>query len=149
VNFLRLKLGYSDEHTTSPALLVNRDAKADGDTHPWYLTSSSYVKNIQVVAWMRRFISNSRPSESKQTGTPTVQEYPDVETVVIRNELSEGVLKQSERIGALVVIKAAGGLYHVKTKLTYREQVLISSVGDVADSVVRRETPSCQPVLSL
>jgi len=40
----------------------------------------------------------------------------------MRNVQSEEFLKQCERIRGLVVAKAADGLYHVKTKLTHREE---------------------------
>jgi len=101
---------------------MNRDTEADGDTRPWYLTSSSYLKNIRVVAWMRRFISNCRLNKSKQTGTLTVQEFFDAETVIMRSVQSEEFLKQSKHLRGLVVAKANDGLYHVKTKLTHEHE---------------------------
>jgi len=119
VNSLKLKLAGGDEHIASVALLVNPSVEVSGDMHPWYLISSSYVKNIRVVAWIRRLIFNSRATDLKQTGTLIVQEFL---AVVMRNVQSEEFLKQSERIRGLVVTKATDGLYHVKTKLTHSEE---------------------------
>ena len=113
----------NNEHTAAVALLVNHVVVADNSTHPWYLTSSTYVRNIRVVAWMRRFVFNSRSGSMKQTGILTVQEFSDAETVVMRNVQSEEFPKQSDRIRGLVVEKTADGLYHVKTKLTYGSDV--------------------------
>jgi len=119
VNFQRLKLGDSSEHTVSVTLLAGHVTKADDEMHPWYLVSSSYAKNIRVVAWIRRFICNSRPSESKQTGTLTIQEFLEAESVVLRCVQSEEFPEQSEAIRGLVVARASDGLYHVKTRLTF------------------------------
>ena len=137
VNSIKLKPGDSDQHTASVALLANHVAETD----PWYLTSSSYVKNVRVVAWTRRFIFNCRASDLKQTGILTVQEFTDAETVILRMVQSEEFLKQAELIRGLVVVKAADGLYRVKTKLTYRESV--------ADFCLPVLLPSSHPIVTL
>ena len=141
VNSLKPKPRDSNQHTASVALLANHVAETDCVTYPWYLTSSSYVKNIRVVAWMRRFISNCRASDSKQIGILTVQEFLDAETVVLRIVQSEEFPKQTELIRGLVVAKATDGLYHVKTKLTYRK-----NVADFCHPVL---LPSSHPLVTL
>jgi hypothetical protein len=50
----------------------------------WYMTSSSYNKNIRVFAWMQRFIRHSRPSSVKCSGSVTVEEFCQSETVVLK-----------------------------------------------------------------
>jgi len=107
-----------DEHVASVALLVNH---VQGDIQLWYLVSSSYVRNIRVIAWLRRFIINSKPGSPKQSGSLSVQEFVDAETVIIRIVQQEVFQKCSEATRTLVVEKGSDELYHVKTKLTHND----------------------------
>jgi hypothetical protein len=123
MNCLSLKLQDSDEHETSVGLLENHVAMSSVDVHPWYIVSSSYIRNIRVIAWMRRFLANSRPRSVKRTGPLTVQEFIDSEITVMRIIQQEELANQSKIFKGLVVQKATDGLYHVKTKITHRDDI--------------------------
>ena len=143
-NCQQLKPGDNKEHSEHSAavtLLLNPVDETHCATHPWYITSSSYVKTIRVVAWVRRFMFNCQMCNSKQTGIQTVQEFLDAEMVVIRTVQLEEFLKQGDVVRGLVVTKATDGLFHVKTKLTYRK--------DDAGICLPVLLPSCHPLVTL
>ena len=122
VNSVTLNPGGSDERAASVVLADHVTETDSGGFSPWYLISSNYVKNIRVVAYLRRFVFNSRSRDVKQSGPVSVQEFLDAENVVIRNVQLEEFPKQVAVIKGVMVTRAADGLYHVKTKLMHREE---------------------------
>ena len=105
MNFDASYLSYEnlDEHSASLVVLVNNVAKVNDGMQLWYVVSSSYVRNIRVIAWLRRFINNSKPVSPKKCGGLYIQEFIDAETVVIRIVQQEEFPKNSEATRALVV----------------------------------------------
>lgn len=94
---------------TSVTAMLNQE---DGDKL-WYMTSSSYNKNIRVFAWMQRFIRNSRPGSVKCSSSVTVEEFCQSETVVLKLVQEAEFTDKNGSIHGLRVQKADDGLYHV------------------------------------
>jgi len=88
----------------------------------WYLRTSSYIKNIRIVAWIRHFMSNSKHSGPKQTGILSVQEFSEAETLIVRSIQREEFPNEAKTLKNLLVDKASDGLLHVRTKLTHSLQ---------------------------
>ena len=122
MNRLSLVLQGGDEHESSIGLLASCVAEDNTDSHLWYLLSSSYVKNMRVVAWIKRFVSNIRPHNVKQAGNLTVQEVTDAETTVL-GIIQQEFVSQNKATKGLVIEMGKDGLYHVKTKLTHKDDV--------------------------
>lgn len=87
----------------------------------WYCRLSSYIKNVRVIAWLGRFVHNARHRTNKRTGDVTVEEFSKSETLLLRIVQSEQFAEQNGSINGLQVEKGSDGLFHVKTRLTYRD----------------------------
>jgi len=102
VNFDASNLSYKnlDERSASVVVLVNNVAKVNDDMQLWYVVSSSYVRNIRTIAWLRHFINNSKPKKCEGL---SIQEFIDAETAVIRIVKQVEFPKNSEAARALMV----------------------------------------------
>ena len=114
--------GVTGQSSKSVAVLMS-SVSADGDTHPWYLTSSTYVRTIRVIACMRRFIHNCKQKHGKRDGILSIPEFLDAEMFLMRLVQQEEFPASGHIIRGLVVEKASDALYHVKTRLTVRDDV--------------------------
>lgn len=114
----QMKLVDNNKATMTVAVMVNQEVKVDKH---WYVTSSSYSKNICVITWIRRFIHNARMENAKLTGNITLDEFSMAETVMLKIVQQEEFVEKSGTIQGLRVQKADDDLYHVKTKLTHHD----------------------------
>lgn len=119
VDSWKLSTTESNEHCISATLLVNTVTSDDGG--PWYLRCSTYIKNVRVVAWIRRFVSNCKLRCQKTVGELATQEFIDAENIVVRAVQQEEFSDSGKTINGLMVSTDSDGLYRVKTKLLYHD----------------------------
>ena len=112
----KLNAECNEFHATT-TLLVN--SVTNDSECPWYLRFSTYIKNVRLVAWIRRFVSNCKLRCQKAAGDLTVQEFNDAENIVVRAVQQEEFSDSGKTINGLIVHKDSDGLYRVKTKLLY------------------------------
>jgi len=123
---LEVKSEYNKEPIMSVAMkssLVVGDLSHENPDR-WYMRTSSYVKNIRIVAWIRRFTSNSKPSSAgtRQTGNMSMQEICEAETLIVRSIQQEEFPSEAKTIKSLLVVKASDELLRVRTKLIHSRQ---------------------------
>ena len=94
---------------------ANRETKS---SPRWYITSSRYIKNVRVVAWIRRFEHNAKQSHSRQTGNITAAEFGQAEFTLIKLMQQEELSSKDCSMYGLIVEKCQDGLYRVKTRLS-------------------------------
>ena len=66
-------------HVLSTAVLINQEREVGKQ---WYVVSSSFIKNIRVMPWIRRFVHNVKQQNAKQTGILTVDELNQSELLL-------------------------------------------------------------------
>jgi hypothetical protein len=93
------------------ASLLSAGEEDDQKTPRWYLRSSSYVKNIRIMAWVRRFQKNSKPGASKKAGGQSVEEFQEAEYIMSKFVQQQTLPKKCDIFGGLVIVKADDGLY--------------------------------------
>jgi len=65
-------------------MLVSQTTMKSDDRSLWYLPSSSYMylKNIRVMAWVRRLLWNSKPGSERIRGGLSPSESTEAESMV-------------------------------------------------------------------
>ena len=101
------------------AVLMNQEAKTD---RQWYLLSSSYTRNVRVIAWVKRFAHNAKQPSVKLTGNITIDEFNRSESTLLKLMQLEEFTEKDGNIHGLRVEKSDDGLYHVKTRLTLQHE---------------------------
>lgn len=104
----------------TPKETRNKQCKYHGLS--WYYRYfSSYDRIVRMIAWMRRFICNSRNPGSRKRGELSCEEIRLAEKVVIRLTQNESFISENDRrLATLKVIKDEEGILRLKTKLVNR-----------------------------
>jgi hypothetical protein len=84
---------------------------------------SSFLKNVRVAAWIRRFLNNCKPEAKIKTPTLSLEEIRRAEVDVIR-KVQECHNKVLCEIKNLKIMKMTDGLLHVDTKITARDDTI-------------------------
>ncbi|XP_021959017.1 uncharacterized protein LOC110854896 [Folsomia candida] len=88
---------------------------------------STYLKNIRVAGWIRRFINNARnKKENRSTSIYLIMsEMRAAELDVVRSIQQRHYNIKSPVMGNIQVEIQDDGLWHVKTRLTYKEDSIL------------------------
>jgi hypothetical protein len=113
-------------------------------SHAWYVSRfSTYMKNIRVMAWIRRFVGRTR-KQSDQVGQLTVEEIKFAEFHIMKLIQQEAFPTKGEVIGGIRVVRNEDGLICVNTKLTQRQDhrsfrlpVLLPSHHPLVEQLIR------------
>ena len=65
----------------STAVLINQELEVDKQ---WCSVSSSFIKNIRVMVWIRRFVRNVKQQNAQQTSSLTVDELNQSESLLLK-----------------------------------------------------------------
>ncbi|GFS32458.1 hypothetical protein NPIL_22611 [Nephila pilipes] len=82
---------------------------------------SSYSKTVRIVAWILRFINNSRiPRNSRKSGIFDSEEISVAEYAVVRKiQKKSFVNEEDEKLKTLRAFKDKNGIIRLKTKILY------------------------------
>lgn len=108
-----------EEKKKEVTTLLNCDNSDDCSS--FYTYFSDYQKNLNQIAWLKRFIFNCRNVNNRREGILTLEEIEDAERVLIKMvQKIEFGDSENKNISSLNIFKDENGILRVKTKLTER-----------------------------
>ncbi|KAJ8909412.1 hypothetical protein NQ315_017031 [Exocentrus adspersus] len=119
----------------------------DSNTDFWHLSHfSSYLKTVRMLAWVFRFVYNSRKCNPKRRGELTVEEIEYGENFLLKLIQSETFSgENSKRIGSLDPFHDKNGLIRLKTRVSNRQDttafrfpVVLPCKHPIVDSLIRK-----------